>query len=64
MDRHGKVGFNKSWTKSVSKQQFIDAHKDVYDHVNLAAEYDKIVGPEKPVKETVKKEAPKKAAKK
>lgn len=40
-----KISWNKD-IKYASKQQFVDAHKDAYPNVDLAAEYDKLYGKE------------------
>jgi len=46
-----KVSWNKD-IKYVSKQQFIDAHKEAYPNLDLGAEFDRVYG--KPAKEESK----------
>ena len=41
------IDFNVGYVKSISREKFIEVFKDVYPHLDLGDEYDKIVPPKK-----------------
>lgn len=45
--------FNKKWAKKAGKDKFVKVHKEAYMDLDLKAEYDKIVPPQKQTSEPV-----------
>ena len=44
---HTKVSFGEDYVRSVTKEDFVKEFKDLYPHLDLSVEYDKIVPPAK-----------------
>lgn len=55
MKKEFKIGFNREWAKSVSREKFIENHQHAYPDFDFGAEWDKINKADKPVLEKKEK---------